>query len=859
MARRPTKAQAEQRNARIREQIYGDQKHPHLLMDVPVQPDAWLAFADAEGRPVRLLLVPTNDVPAGEAARRLRERLDGVCLVVPLQGVIAICLHFRDFVRAVLPALGHWHAGPGESRRWLDTLVDLIEPGLVVPAPIQPPFLRRVSADRETQPADVRGAIRSCRTVKADAARVLFGVSCEAIVWAVLDTGIDSSHPCFRDHRNGGSRIIRTYDFRKLFERLETLIVRGEDDPERTKLMAAAAAAQRLIREDGNDADALADVRTRLSRAVTRLQEGRDLEWALLEPFVLVADPSASGEDEEALDHGTAVASIIAADWRASVDDGAGEPPDGASVTGMCPDIRLMDIRVLGENGGACNEFDIIAALQFLRHRNDQAGSGRFEVHGANLSLSTFHNVREYGCGATLVCQECDSVSASGVLVVVAAGNNGHALNSDAADAPAIGRYATVSITDPGNAASVITVGSTHAEQPHRYGVSWFSSRGPTGDGRMKPDIVAPGEKIGALGWDRGSVRDRNGTSFAAPHVSGAAALLMARHPELAGRPERVKAILCETATDLGRDRSFQGAGLLDTLRALQRPREEKTMPTDGDSLNALVRAAPPTVAPPAGRLLDLLTRGDRPNREPHPQANAPLEPIGEDERQRRTDTNQPPLNLICSIEVDFGDGRLVPSGTGWLAGPRTVVTAAHVLHWQRPVATRVRVIPGRDVDREPFGSQISNHFHIPDHWNGQQTDPPELDIAAIRLPAPFPGLAWLGVAALADAALSNRFVSVTGYPAVVNKKEIGAKQLWWHAQIIGHLTDGRIFYTTDTSGGQSGAPVILMPSKDSDLPKAPLVVGVHSRGTFTQNSGTRINAEKFGLLGAWIDGDTNA
>src|ERR1041385_8208056 len=47
-----------------------------------------------------------------------------------------------------------------------------------------------------------------------------------------------------------------------------------------------------------------------------------------------------------------------------------------------------------------------------------------------------------------------------------------------------------VTINDPGNAELAITVGSTHREMPHVYGVSYFSSKGPTGDGRMKPDVV---------------------------------------------------------------------------------------------------------------------------------------------------------------------------------------------------------------------------------------------------------------------------------------------------------------------------------------------------------------------------------
>jgi hypothetical protein len=57
---------------------------------------------------------------------------------------------------------------------------------------------------------------------------------------------------------------------------------------------------------------------------------------------------------------------------------------------------------------------------------------------------------------------------------------------------------------------------------------------------------------------------------MAAPHVSGAAALILARHRELIGQPGRIKEILCESATDLGREHYFQGAGLVDILRALQ-------------------------------------------------------------------------------------------------------------------------------------------------------------------------------------------------------------------------------------------------------------------------------------------------
>jgi subtilisin family serine protease len=116
---------------------------------------------------------------------------------------------------------------------------------------------------------------------------------------------------------------------------------------------------------------------------------------------------------------------------------------------------------------------------------------------------------------------------------------------------------------------------------PHTYGVSYFSSRGPTGDGRLKPDLLAPGERI--ISCAAGRERDRyaalsadvlyceqSGTSMAAPHVSGAIAAFLSVRPEFIGEPERVKRLFISNAIDLHRDRYFQGAGLMDLMKVLQ-------------------------------------------------------------------------------------------------------------------------------------------------------------------------------------------------------------------------------------------------------------------------------------------------
>jgi subtilisin family serine protease len=424
-------------------------------------------------------------------------------------------------------------------------------------------MLWRVTLNRRTEAAITQSAL----AVKADAARLLFNVSCKQIVWAVVDSGIQADHPAFRDwgaseENSSMSRVIRTYDFTRVRDLLDPVSI-GRIFQARKLNGDEATLKRRLI--DNLVFLGVADPQTTAPRHVKQLKErverGIDIDWALLEPFLLIQTP-----ETPANPHGTHVAGILGADWR--IEKPAANGGTAAQETlmqGICPDIRLIDVRVLGRDGRS-DEFEVIAALQFLRYLNSRADAPF--IHGANLSLSTPHVVTAYACGSTPICEECDRLWNSGVVLVAAAGNNGHR-SYVTTDGNTLGGYNSISITDPGNAEGVITVGATHRVRPHQYGVSYFSSRGPTGDGRRKPDIVAPGEKIDAPSTYEG-IATGDGTSLAAPHVSGAAAMLMARHNELIGRPVKIKKILCDTATDLGREPYFQGAGMLDILRALQ-------------------------------------------------------------------------------------------------------------------------------------------------------------------------------------------------------------------------------------------------------------------------------------------------
>jgi subtilisin family serine protease len=248
------------------------------------------------------------------------------------------------------------------------------------------------------------------------------------------------------------------------------------------------------------------------------------------------------------------------------------------AISGMAPECKLLSLKVLDDNGVG-NTSNLIAAISHVQEIN---GHGRrLKIHGVNMSVGYSFEPEWFACGQSPLCVEIDQLVRSGVVVVVAAGNTGYGSLKIEGRRTAWSAGLDLTINDPGNAELAITVGSTHREMPHVYGVSYFSSKGPTGDGRIKPDLVAPGEKIlsCAAGRPRQRAKDRgydcnyvedSGTSMAAPHVAGVIAAFLSVRREFIGRPEAVKEIFLSTATDLKRDRHFQGNGLVDLMRAIQ-------------------------------------------------------------------------------------------------------------------------------------------------------------------------------------------------------------------------------------------------------------------------------------------------
>lgn len=258
----------------------------------------------------------------------------------------------------------------------------------------------------------------------------------------------------------------------------------------------------------------------------------------------------------DAQGHGTHVCGIL-----------AGEHGD---YRGMAIKTKLHVYKVLDDTGSGDDSWIIKAIDHIAKTNNDSA---ELAIHGVNLSLGGSFDPEVYGCGHSPICQELGRLWRQGLVVCIACGNEG-AVDVSTPDGTQTLNTA-LSIGDPANLDDSLAVGSVHADRPHTYGISYFSSHGPTADGRSKPDVVAPGERISSCNA-RFDSRDTkslyialSGTSMATPHVSGLVAAFLSVRREFVGRPDDVKRILVSNCTDLDRDKYLQGAGMPNLIKML--------------------------------------------------------------------------------------------------------------------------------------------------------------------------------------------------------------------------------------------------------------------------------------------------
>lgn len=244
--------------------------------------------------------------------------------------------------------------------------------------------------------------------------------------------------------------------------------------------------------------------------------------------------------------HGTHIAGAIAGNGSSS----------RGKYKGVAPEARLVGVKVLDENGKGRTS-TVIEGLEWCL-----TNKSRLNIRVLNLSM---------GSEATAppaedpMCKAVEQLWDAGVVVVVAAGNDGPTEKTILSPA-----------TDP----KVIAVGAMDDRRTIERkddSVAKFSARGPTLEGLTKPDVLAPGVGITSLkiprrmfGFGARSTTDKykalTGTSMATAIATGTVALMVDRFPDL--DPGRIKERLMSSAENRGYDANTQGRGYIDASRA---------------------------------------------------------------------------------------------------------------------------------------------------------------------------------------------------------------------------------------------------------------------------------------------------
>ena len=221
--------------------------------------------------------------------------------------------------------------------------------------------------------------------------------------------------------------------------------------------------------------------------------------------------------------HGTATAGLSVGD------DG------GANRIGVAPGASLIGCRNMDQGNGTPARYT--ECFEWFLAPTDAAGENPRPDLGADVINNSWTCPASEGCTSPDILRSVvENVRAAGIAVVFAAGNSGGIAGGPLPACSTIGDV-------PAFYDAAITVGATGADEM----IAPFSSIGPVladGSNRLKPDLAAPGVGVRTAAPPDGYVGSFSGTSAAAPHVTGAVALLWSAFPALAGDVDRTEEAL---------------------------------------------------------------------------------------------------------------------------------------------------------------------------------------------------------------------------------------------------------------------------------------------------------------------------
>ena len=244
---------------------------------------------------------------------------------------------------------------------------------------------------------------------------------------------------------------------------------------------------------------------------------------------------------------------------------------------------------------------------------------------------------------------------------------------------------------------------------------------------------------------------------------------------------------------------------------------------------------------PPANLENKTLTQsgfiGTVPLESPSEETIAPRTVIGDDNRKPVTNYNNLPYRAICYVSATFPNGKSYRS-TGWLFSKDGVVVAGHSIYnpdrggW----ASKIIVYPARNGSSKPYSANATTYGLATPYTESQD---PNYDYGLLKLDKSIGNtVGYLGYTYNGGAV--DKTIRVIGYPSKVD--DVTKYIQYESSGKIKNVYTNRLHYTADTSGGQSGSPILL----------GSTAIGVHTSGNTSVNKGKRIHYDMYAWMNAW-------